>query len=235
MTVQDEEARMRKALDVLKFLMTVSLLSLFAGAATAAQLTAGLNLGHAMAPGAELTAEAAEFADGLPFSVRLGVGYAQPDGGDAVAARRVFINDATNGTPESSGKVWMGRLDLVREFDHGLLDGARVYGGPRYAAFTGNFNYVGGNEDFDVRSNHWGWGGGLEWRWPVGDAMNFSLGGGADWFMAARMDGHDTAYEPGGEAGTERDDYSYEDADDAIDQPALEWRIGVGISRSFGR
>jgi hypothetical protein len=219
---------------VLKFLLMSSLLALTAASSVAAQLTTGLNLGHAMAPGAELTAEVAGFAEGMPFSLRAGVGYAQPDGGDAVAARRVFINDATNGTPESSGKAWSGRLDLVREFDHSLLDGARVYAGPRFAAFTGNFNYVGGNEDFDVRSNHWGWGGGLEWRWPVGDTMNFSLGGGADWYLAARMQGHDTAYEPEGEAGTERGDYRYEDADEAINQPTLEWRIGLGLSRSFG-
>ena len=219
---------------VLKFLLISSLTIITATSAGATQLEAGLAMGYVMAPGAEIMAEVTNFADDLPFSLRLGVGHSRPAAGNALTARQVFINDATNGTPGSAGRAWTGRLDLVRGITGGPLTGVRVYGGPRYASFTANFIYVGGNEDFDVRSKHWGWGGGLEWRWPVGDVMSFNLGGGADWFLPARLQGHDTAYEPDRITGNERDDYTYQDADAAIDQPELEWRFGVSLSRGFG-
>ena len=38
----------------------------------------------------------------------------------------------------------------------GKLSHAYVFAGPRYGSFTGNFKFIGGNEDFDVTSSHWG-------------------------------------------------------------------------------
>jgi hypothetical protein len=34
--------------------------------------------------------------------------------------------------------------------------------GPRYSTFNGNFKYVGGNEDFDIKSKQWGVEGDIE-------------------------------------------------------------------------
>ena len=217
------------------WLLSVALIvASWPGNAGGAELSGGLSLGYSMAPGAETSIEAADFAEGLPFSLRLGLSYGRPEGGDAADARRVFINDATNGTPEASGRVWIGRLDLVRKLESGPLGKVRIYAGPRLALFKGNFQFIGGNEDFDVNSRHWGWGGGLEKSWTMTPSIDFVVGGGIDWFLDAQLEGHDTSYDPDGENDNPRNDYDYDDADEAIAQPDLEWRLSIGCTWTPG-
>ena len=105
-----------------------------------------------------------EFTPSLPLTARLGIGYHTLDPGKPAEARRIFINNATNGVPEKHGRVWTHRLDLAYPLIGGSPPPLSVYGGPRYARFTANFKYVGGNEDFDVRARQWGWGLGLDGR-----------------------------------------------------------------------
>ncbi len=45
-----------------------------------------------------------------------------------------------------------------------------------------------------------------------------------------RLQGHDTAYDPNSTTGLERNDYTYEDADNAINQPKLELRFMIGVA-----
>lgn len=216
-------------------LLATLLLICMAGPSAATELTTGLLLGHGVGNGGDFSLEAARFAEGLPFSLRLGLGYGLLDPGDAVAARHVFINDNENGTPEAEGHAVTWRLDLVRALRSGPLAGMRVYGGPRYASFTGTFTYVGGNEEFDVTAKQWGWGAGLERRWPIGERWGFTLGGGAEYYLAAALSGHDTTYSPDGDHVNDREGYDYDSADDAIDQPKLEWRLGLGVDLRLGR
>lgn len=206
-----------------------------AAPAAAAEFSAGLLLGHGIGLGGDFSLEAARFAEGMPFSLRLGLGYGALDPGDAVAARHVFINDNENGTPEADGHVYDWRLDLLRELDWGPLAGTRFFAGPRYASFTGTFNFIGGNEKFDVTSSHWGWGAGLERRWAMSERWGFTLAGGADYYLASELTGHDTSYAPDGEDVNARDGYDYDTADEAINQPKLEWRLGLGLDLRLGR
>jgi hypothetical protein len=202
--------------------------------AAAAEFAAGLRFGHSIGVGGDFSLEAARFAEGLPFSLRLGLGYGVLDPGDALAARHVFINDNENGTPESEGHAYDWRLDLLRELDWGPLAGARLFGGPRYASFTGTFTYIGGNEEFDVTSEHWGLGAGLERRWAMGSRWSFVMAGGLDFYLSSPIHGHDTTYDPDGEHVNPREDYSFDDADEAINQPELEWRLGLGLNLRLG-
>lgn len=102
-----------------------------------------------------------------------------------------------------------------------------IFGGPRYARFLGNCHFVGGNEDFDVVGPPVGWGVGVENRFPVGQSLHFVLTGGLDYYPSATLAGHDTAYRPSNENVNPREDYT--DADAAIAQPKLEFRLMLGF------
>ena len=170
-----------------------------------------------------------DLAPGLPLDLRVGVGYASVNPGDPVAARHIFINDATNGVPQRSGRKWDYSLDVVLPLKGFLSSGTYIYAGPRYSRFTANFKYVGGNEDFDVRSNQWGFGVGLGSQFVISPRFALVIASGVDYLSMAELDGHDTSYSPNGETGNERDDYTFADADEAIDQPKVELRLMLGL------
>ena len=99
---------------------------------------------------------------------------------------------------------------------------------------TANFKFIGGNEDFDVTSNQWGLGIGLEGYFNITQNLQFVLAGGVDYFFAATLSGHDTKYSPDGDDVNPRNDYTYDDADDAINQLSWEPRAIIGLSYWFG-
>ncbi len=170
---------------------------------------------------------------GFPAKARFGIGYSRGSAGEPLDARSVFINDNTNGVPEQKGTTWDFRLDVL--FPVELLSLRRAYavGGVRHARFTGNFKYVGGNEDFDVKSNHWGLGAGLESYYRVGSNVDLLLHGGLDYFFSSRLTGHDTSYSPDGKDVNSRQDYTYDDADACVSQPKLEPRLLMGFAYNF--
>ena len=151
--------------------------------------------------------------------------------GSAPDARKIFINDATNGTPKEAGITWDMGLD-------GLYPtGPRTafFGGVRYTRFKANFKYVGGNEDFDVTSTHWGLAAGMEAEFPMGPRMSLLVSGGGEYFFSSRLTGHDTSYSPDGDNVNPRKDYTYSDADHAVDQPIFRPVALVGFSYRLGR
>lgn len=179
----------------------------------------------------QLSVTTSNFAQGFPFKAKFGIGRISLQPGHALQARRIFINDARNGIPEKKGWIWDYRLDLLFK----LLKRTYIYGGVRYARFTGNFNFVGGNEDFDVISNQWGLGGGLESHFRMSSRIDLVVCPGVDYFLQSELSGHDTAYSPNGESRNPRKGYTYNDADEAIHQPKLMLRMLVGIKYRFGR
>ena len=88
---------------------------------------------------------ARDFAQGLPLKARFRLARTTVGPGSAPDARRIFINDATNGTPKEAGVTWDFGLDGL--YPKG--DRTHFFGGVRYSRFKANFKYVGGNEDFD--------------------------------------------------------------------------------------
>ena len=105
--------------------------------------------------------------------------------------------------------------------------------GPRYARHTATYNFFGGNEFFDVVSNPWGAGLGLESWFVVHDGLDFVLQTGVDWYNDAKIEGHDTAYLPSGDHINPRDGYDYASADEAIDQLQLEILTMMGLRFRF--
>ncbi len=193
----------------------------------------GAHMGYYSGTGVHIQGMVSEFSPGFPLQARLGVQYAWVGPGDALGARRIFINDATNGTPQTSGRTWGFNLDLLYPMSVLSLPRSHVFGGIRYARFTGNFLFIGGNEDFDIRSRNWGLGGGVGSYWAVSPRVDFVLTTGLDYYFASTLSGHDTSYSPDGSAVNPRQDFTYGDADAAVSQPKLEPTLMLGLNYHF--
>lgn len=212
-------------------------LTLAAAASTAGAATrsVGVEGGAIAGVGARADITLHDFTRDLPLSLRLGLGYAGRDAGDALAARRAFINNNTNGTPVESGHTWQMRLDLVHPFARLGEVPVNLGVGVRKAWFTGTFDYVGGNENFDVTCRPWGLGFLLDTAFAVGDRADFTLAMGLDHYFGSTLEGHDTAYSPDGSIVNQTEDYTWEQADDAINQPKWEAIAGLGLRWRLGR
>ena len=218
----------------MKRLLTVSCAAAVALLTAVAPVSAGdfhggLQVGSSVGLGVQATGTFMNFTRDVPLSARFTFGVHSPDAGDPYAARRIFINDNTNGTPEKSARAWQFRFDLLVPALHVGQQQIYVFGGPRHARYTATYNFVGGNENFDVQSNPWGLGVGLETWFAINDRTDFLLSGGIDWFAKARLSGHDTSYSPDGDDVNGRNDYTWDDADDAIAQPRWEVMAMMGL------
>jgi hypothetical protein len=193
------------------------------------EFTAGFRSGWAY----EALVIAHDFLRGSPLRVRLGLRYASVNAGRAMDARHVFINDNTNGTPVQHAHTAGLKLDALLPVH---LFGQRhlyAFGGVRRAWYTADYRFVGGNEDFEVTSNHWGLGGGLEKRYRMSPRVALDLAAGFDYYFPSTIYGHDTSYSPDGTSVNGRDGYSYADADRAVGQPKLDPQLTMGFEYQF--
>lgn len=203
------------------------------GTPTKRWLVGQAQLGYYGGVGFHCSVTAREFAEGFPFSMRLGLGYSHVSGGDAWAARRVFINDNENGTARSDAHIWDVRLDVLYPVKLMKLQSTSVFGGIRHADFNSYFEYIGGAETFDVQSHQWGLGGGIETAFALNPRLDMILSVGADYYFRSTMDGHDTYYRPNNDNTNPIDNYTYADADKAINQPDVMTRLMLGWAYHF--
>lgn len=203
--------------------------------AFAQHFSAGMQGGMNGGPGMQFQAGVEQLAKGFPFILRFGFGYTGKEPGNAAAARKIFINNATNGIPEKKGQTIDLRMDFL--YNVNWFNWSRLYfvAGPRVTWFKGNFKYIGGNEDFDVKSKQWGLGLGLEKFYAMSPQIDLALGAGFDFYSKSTLQGHDTSYSPDGETVNGREDYEFEDADHAINQPFFVPRAMIGLNYRFGR
>jgi hypothetical protein len=189
--------------------------------------------GYTNGLGGQLNFILSDFAQDFPFALKMGYGLSAMNPGNSLDARRIFINDATNGTPEKKGRMGEFKLDFLYNAKLFNLENAYFYGGLRYSNFVGNFNFIGGNEDFDVVQNTFGFGIGLDLFFAMTSKLNLSLSSGTSYYLPDMLKGHDTGYSPDGENINPRNDYTYKDADLAINQPKLEFQLLMGVSYKF--
>lgn len=197
------------------------------------EIRVAINSGYFGGLGFHANGMISNFARDFPLSISLGIGYTKVQAGDPAAARRIFINNATNGIPEKSGRQWDFRMDFSYPVKLFSLKRASAYAGPRHIRFTGNFKYVGGNEDFDIVSNQWGIGAGLVNRFAISPIIDMVITTGIDYYFSSTLTGHDTSYSPDGTDINGREDYTYDDANDAVNQPRFEPRLMLGFSYRF--
>jgi hypothetical protein len=201
------------------------------------RFSAGVLTGYNRGFGMHTNITAHNFAPGFPFELRLGMGYTLLNPGNAADARRIFINNATNGTPEKKGSSFDFRLDFM--LSRSFFGAGRSYLvlGPRFSTFKGDFKYIGGNEDFEVKSKQWGIGAGLENHFRMTSNLSLILAVGLDHYLPSTLTGHDTSYSPDNDNVNPQDDnqdddtpFTYRDADKAIRQPMFMPRAMIGVS-----
>jgi len=205
-----------------------------AESAPKARFAAGAVAGYNAGTGLQLNGRLSDFALGFPLGLKFAIGYSGMEPGRATEARRIFINNATNGTPDEAAHCWDFRLDFQYPVKVLGLKRAFLQTGPRYSRFSANFKFIGGNEDFNVKTDSWGVGLGLESYFAISSRFDLVISGGYDYFPKSTLSGHDTSYSPDGDDVNPREDYTYSDADKAINQPRHEFRLLFGFSYNFG-
>jgi hypothetical protein len=199
--------------------------------------SAGIATGYNRGFGIQTNITASDFGKNFPVNLRLGVGLCLLNPGNAADARRLFINNATNGVPEKNGRSFDFRLDFM--FPKTIFGNSNSYVvvGPRFSTFRGHFNYVDGNEVFDVTSKQWGVGLGLENHFRMTEKLSLFLTYGVDCYLPSTLTGHDTAYSPDNdninpEENNQNDNnpFNYKDANKAIYQPFIMPRVMIGLN-----
>ncbi len=202
-----------------------------------AKISAGILTGYNRGYGIQGNITLNRSASELPFDLRVGVGYTFLNPGNALDARRVFINNNTNGSPEKSGRSIDYRLDFMIPKPIFGISNSYIVLGPRGSSFKGNFQYIGGNEDFDVISHQWGLGAGIESHFNMAKNLNFVLAAGLDYYLPSTLHGHDTSYSPDNDNVNTRNNnenndtpFTYKDANEAIAQPAFMPYAMIGVT-----
>jgi hypothetical protein len=193
----------------------------------------GLNLGYNNGFGVQGSLVISNFAEYFPFSARFGIGYTSVNPGNPAEARVIFINDATNGVPEKSGYVWDFRMDLLYPVKLFSLHKSFLFFGPRYSQFTADFKFIDGNEFFTISSNQWGLGLGAQSNFLLARRLDLVLTTGFDYYFSSIIEGHDTSYGPDGEIINGRKNFTYTDADKAINQPKFVIKAMMGFNYYF--
>ncbi len=223
---------MRKIIFSISLIFTI-LSSVFAQENS--KFAVGLKTGYNNGFGIQTNFTVYDLVQDTPFHLRLAIGYTDLNPGISADARRIFINNATNGTPEKKGQTLDYRMDFLIPFN--FLNDSFLEVGPRFSNFKGNFKYIGGNEDFDIVSNQWGFGVGAGNFFKINKRLELEISAGFDYFLATTLTGHDTSYSPDNENINPRDDnqndnveFTFDDADKAINQPKYTPHFMVGIN-----
>jgi hypothetical protein len=185
-----------------------------AGSMNGLGLTAGFGL-HKIAPKAP-----------LGFDFFLGTVF-QSDPGNAIDARKIFINDATGGNNNivESGQAFFFGADMLYPVVRQSIFELNFAAGPRYSTYAAFFDYQGGNEAFKVYSNSWGFGVGFKAFIAVSEHFRLGLDLAMEYFFNTQLKGHGFFYNASGTDDNPRNAYRYADADAAINQPLLYPRV----------
>lgn len=168
----------------------------------------------------------------LPFYIEAGAGmFYQSDPGVAEDARSIFINDNSGGDIEEYGTTLVLSADIGYTFVNSRSIAGSFYGGPRYSFYRANFTYEGDNEEFAVKHDTHGFGMGLRIESRISQRSSLFAKAGLDYYVPSKLYGHGKfTYNPDDKDDNPRGDYSYEDADNAVNQPTWTPVITVGIS-----
>jgi hypothetical protein len=198
---------------------------------------AGIMTGYNRGFGIQANITAYNFPKDFPLELRFGIGLSLIDPGNAADARRIFINNATNGVPEKNGRSFDFRFDFM--FPKTVFGNNNSYLliGPRFSTFRGHFDYVDGNEVFDVTSTQWGVGAGIENHFKLTRKLSLILNYGLDVYLPGTLTGHDTSYSLNNdnvnpEENNQNNDspFTYKDADRAIRQPFIMPHLMIGVN-----
>ena len=175
----------------------------------------------------------------IPFFIQGKGAYAyQNNPGNATEARKIFINDNTGGNIEKYGESYLAGVDLGWSLPlENRQASLEVTLSGLWNYYMAHFSFIGNNESFTVKSSGFGAGLGAAVRLPVSGGVNsLILKGGAEYFPKSQLDAHGTYfYTPDGDDDRPRNDYTYEDADSAVNQPEFRVYLLLGLLYRIGK
>lgn len=173
----------------------------------------------------------------FPFFLQARIGSIyQIEPGNAEEARKIFINDNQGGNIQEFGLSYLTSIDFgwKIQLKNALQLELNISGLVNH--YEAHFAFIGNNEAFTVKSTTLGIGIGGSLRIGFSESRTSVLiKGGLEYFPKSRIDSHGTFfYTPDGSDDNPRNDYTYEDADEAIFQPCLRPYIQIGILFPIG-
>ncbi len=192
--------------------------------------SAGLGVGYGQGFAMRGNGTLFNFAQGFPLGLEFGITYTPIDPGNALEARRVFIANATNGTPMKYGETWDLRMDLLYKVPLLGPHASFLYAGVRRSFFDGTFRYVGANEEFDVTGQEWGVGIGGKGLFSISSRVDLALTLGVDAYFDGPLHGHDTTYTPNNDNVNPHEDFTYKDASSVINMPKIVPVLMIGLN-----
>ena len=214
-------------------LVVVAGLALHHSTGNAAGWNTGLSLGLKGGFSVSGSVGVTDFARGFPFGLEVAATMSSINPGDAWRARRIFVNQNTNGTPEKDGSMWDLRMDFMYNLHLTNVKGFYLFAGPRLSFFTGDFKFVDGNEDFEVTSTQWGIGVGARGVFAISQVIDLTLTAGVDGYFPSSMYGHSTVYSPDGNNVDPKENFTYKDAAAAIGTPRVQPVLLMGLAYNF--
>jgi len=217
---------------VLNAALFCAILWLAVGVAGATELAIDGLLGFNGGNSAQVGFRVADEKRETPWLGRFAVGYTLGDAGDGYKAAEIFLGVTPTTNPNEEGRTWALRLDAGYRFKMERDHEVNVFGGLRYAAFTGKFESPLGRGNLEVTSNPFGLGVGIEGDYNLGTHTYLLLVAGIDFYFNATIEGEGKSFSPGD--GPNEDGFSYDDVNKAINQPAIEPMLMMGVRYRFG-
>ena len=173
----------------------------------------------------------------LPFYLQARVGSAyQIEPGNAEDARKIFINDNTGGNIEEYGLSYFVGIDfgwrlVLKEAIQLELNISGLWN-----HYEAHFSFIGNNESFSVKTDALGIGLGANLRIVFSERKSSLLiKCGVEYYPKTQIDAHGTFYyTTDGTDDNPRNDYTYEDADESINQPWFRPYVQIGIVFPIG-
>jgi hypothetical protein len=196
-----------------------------------------LMAGYYKGPSVSGTIGLADVFSNVPVSFETNLGFSWTPAGNSTLARQVFINQDTGGDQDAqnAGGVLDWGINALYPLNqtYGPVK-FFVFGGPRYSHYDVRWDYVGGDEDFDIVANSWGLGGGLRGVMPLSKNFSAVMQLGVDFYFPTSIYGHDATYYPNDSNVNARNNgagytYTYADAVNATTVPRLRPRVMVGL------
>lgn len=179
-----------------------------------------------------------DFDSQLPFYIqsRIGTTY-QFDPGNAEDARKIFINDNQGGNIQEYGQSFLLALDFGWKVYQKDSIRVEMSASGLMNHYNAHFSFIGNNESFTVSTTALGVGLGCGLRIGLAESRtSFILKGGVEYFPSSRIDAHGTYYyTPDNNDDKPRNDYSYDDAKESINQPIFRPYVQVGVIFPIGK
>lgn len=160
----------------------------------------------------------------------------QMDPGNAEDARKIFINDNQGGSIQEYGESIFLAMDLGYKLTNRENISLEITLSGLWNHYRAHFAYIGNNEAFTVKTSPLGIGAGINLRLPFsGTGSSLILKGGAEYYPKTKIDAHGTYYyNPDSQDDNARNNYTYQDADEAINQPETRFFVQIGILYPIG-